>query len=189
MADDIEKKLVEASEPIVEEKKPEVPLEEQKPDYEALAKAEKARADAAEALLIKNKAISKRNKEGGEIPEEDKPITKKDLEEFKASFTPKGDDSLEEKALKEAKENLAKLETTNAELARALKGKATINTNSAGTHQDPPEGDAPKISANDAKGLKSAGYVWDGVKRIWKKKLGGGKFLCAKDLKSSTWIE
>jgi len=187
MADDIENKPEETPEPIVEETKPDAPLNEDKPNYEALAKAEKARADAAEALLIKNKAIAKRAKDGDELPDEDKPITKKDLEAFRASLTPvKEEESPEEKALKEAKE---KLETVNAELVRALKGKSGINTNPAGTHQDPPQGDMPKISANDSKGLKSAGYEWDGVKRVWKKKLGNGQYLYAKDLKSPTWIE
>lgn len=76
------------------------------------------------------------------------------------------------------------------EMARALQSKDNVSKDVAGTHRDAPQGSEPKLSASDAKGIKSAGYVWDGTKRLWKKPMPGGKkFLYMKDLKSGTWIE
>ena len=85
--------------------------------------------------------------------------------------------------------NRKKLLSEKSELGRALKSKDTVSKDVAATHKDAPEGSEPKISAVDAQGLKGAGYVWDGVKRAWKKPLGQGKHLWAKDLASPTWIE
>ena len=71
MADEIEEAVVEPTE---ESSSTEV-------DYEAVALAEQERANAAEALIIKNKRIEKRNEEEP-VDEEDRPITKRELASF-----------------------------------------------------------------------------------------------------------
>ena len=83
MADEIEKKeeVTEEVIEITEETESESSSTEETVDYEALAKQERERREAAEALLIKNKRIAKRHEEVEEEPEneEDKPITRADL--------------------------------------------------------------------------------------------------------------
>jgi len=195
MADDIEKqKLAEAEAKAKAEA--DSSLEKEQPDYkalaeanEAMAKAEKIRADAAEALIIKNKEITRRNKDGN-AEGEDKPVTKKDLEELEARLKPKlNEESPEEKALKEANENLEKIKIQHAELARAFKSKAGVNNNPASGHEDGTPGVEPKMDEGDKKMMKSAGFEYDTVKKLWKKKLGGGKFIYTKDSKTKEWIE
>lgn len=73
-----------------------------------------------------------------------------------------------------------KLISKNGELTRALKSKDGANRNSASTHRDAPEGSEPKLSSADAQAYKSAGFVWDGKKGVYKKTLAKGKFLYKK---------
>lgn len=65
----------------------------------------------------------------------------------------------------------------NKELKRALRGKAGVNTNPAGTHQDPPKGTEPQLSPADAHAIKAAGFVWNGTSRQFEKKLKDGSTL------------
>ncbi len=60
---------------------------EEKTDYKAIAETEKARADKAEGLIVKDKKISKRHKEDGEdeVDPQDKPITQRQLNEALAT--------------------------------------------------------------------------------------------------------
>src|SRR4051812_46308545 len=78
----------------------------QKIDYKVIAEAEKARADAAEALIIKNKNIDKRhaNKEG-----ENAGLTEERVLELIKTATVKDDDSPEAKALEEANKKVQEL--------------------------------------------------------------------------------
>lgn len=71
--------------------------------------------------------------------------------------------------------NRKKIVAKNKELERALSGKRGVNDDAAGTHRDPTPGDEPKLNPNDAHAIKSAGMVWDGTKRMYKKPLGDGK--------------
>lgn len=199
MADEIETKVEEAPEPVEVEK----PETEEKPeatenlekDNENLLKAEleaqRERAEAAEALIIKNKAMAKRHKDDDpeEIPEEERPITRKELEEALSNFKPKSEESDEAKRLAEANRRIKEIEAQKAEIARALKSKEQVTTAEPGTHRDPTPGAMPKISAIDAKGLKDSGYTWDGIKRLWKKPLSGGKYLYTRNLQDKEWIE
>lgn len=77
----------------------------------------------------------------------------------------------------------------SAELARALRAKDTTSKNPASTHRDSPQGTEPKLSKDDTTVLQQTGFVWDGVKRLYKKPMGGKKFLYAdpKNLKKK-WI-
>jgi len=91
----------------------------------------------------------------------------------------------EAKAIVDRKRNVAK----SSEVERAAKAKETVGAGTSSVHRDPPATPEPKMSAADRKGIKDAGYVWDPVKRVYAKKLGGGKTLYMRDLKSDTWIE
>lgn len=53
-------------------------------DYEALARAERERADAAEALIVKNKKTEKRhkNEDEDEVDEDEKPLTRREFLEL-----------------------------------------------------------------------------------------------------------
>lgn len=85
--------------------------------------------------------------------------------------------------------NRKKLVSVANEAKRALKSSNNVSKDASGTHRDAPEGDKPKMSPADAKGIKAAGYIWNSSKQTWRKPLAKGKFLCMKDLKSDTWIE
>ncbi len=71
-----------------------------------------------------------------------------------------------------------------AELKRALKGKENANANPATAHRDAPGADEPKVLSQDAQAIKSAGMVWDGKLRLYKKALAGGKKYLYFDPKS-----
>jgi hypothetical protein len=73
--------------------------------------------------------------------------------------------------------NRKKIVGENSELKRALKGKAGVVKNPAGTHRDAPASTEPKISPEDSAGIKAAGYSWNGTLRRWEKKLGNGDIL------------
>lgn len=73
--------------------------------------------------------------------------------------------------------NRKKLISTNSELKRALKSKRTASKDSAGTHRDPMEGTAPRMSAGDTAAYKRAGFTFDTKDGLWKRKLPSGKFL------------
>lgn len=74
------------------------------------------------------------------------------------------------------------------EVARALKSKDSVKTAAPGTHKDPVAATEPKMTPADIQGIKGAGYVWDGLKRVWKKPLPNKKFLYMKDIRSKSWI-
>lgn len=139
-------------------------------DYKALAEAEKARADAAEALIVKNKALAKReDKKDGD----GQTLTKDDVIEIVKTFTAKeADDSVEAKALEEANKRLKELQAKNAEIARALKAKDGVSKDSASTHFDGSSVSEPKLTDNSP--LKSYKYMGNGV---YSKKLANGKTL------------
>lgn len=226
MSDEKEKKEIaeevteEVTEPLEDS---ESSSQEEKPNYEAIAREERERtADPLRAkIAIKEREAKREIKE--EEPEAEKPLTRSELlavlaEREKSTDKDKTSEiartlaesdaeadailavyenrtfpanlSLKEKleeaqAIVNRKRTIAKTQ----EVARALKSKEAVNGNPAGTHRDAPAGTEPKISASDRKGLIDAGYVWDGTKQVFKKKLGGGKFLYMKSLKDPTWIE
>lgn len=138
---------------------------------EELAKAEKARADAAEALIIKNKALQKReekkNDNESEALTEDKvaEIVQKTLAQAKEN-----NDSPEAKALEEANKKLAEIQAKNAEIIRAQKAKETISKDSAQTVVDAEKGVEPKLEANSP--LKEYKFMGNGV---YSQKLASGK--------------
>ena len=84
--------------------------------------------------------------------------------------------------------NHRKVISKNAELARALRSKDTASKDTAGTHRDPAQGPAPKVSANSAASFKRAGFVLDTKDKIFKKKLPSGKFLCKDPKTKRTWV-
>lgn len=84
--------------------------------------------------------------------------------------------------------NRKKLISTNSELKRALKSKNTALNDSAGTHRDPMEGTAPKLSAGDTASYKRAGFTFDTKDRLWKKKLPTGKFLIKDPKTKKTYV-
>lgn len=131
---------------------------------EAVALAEKERADAAEALIVKNKKIASRHKDtdGEDVDEEDKPITRKELEEVLSTFNPRQEEESEEaKRLIEAQNKVKELTSKKDELARALKSKDTVRSDIASTHMDGEKPIEPKLAANSP--LKSYKHVSNGV--------------------------
>lgn len=155
-------------------------------DYKALADAERARADAAEALIIKNKAIAKRNQPDSD----DKPLTKADVQDIVSStfaeLKEKSELTPEEKELETAKERIRQLEAQNEEKARALKAKAA-KTATATSQRDGDAPVAPKLPANSP--LRSYTYVGKG---IYSKKLANGKTIYrntkATGIQQKTWV-
>jgi hypothetical protein len=153
-------------------------------DYKALADAEKARADAAEALIVKNKNIAKRQDIQSE---EAKPLTRAEvLELIKTKET--DDSSAETKALDDANKRVKEIQAKNAELARALKSKDGVSSDSATTQFDGATGGEPKLPDNSP--LKAYKYMGNG---IYSKKLPGDKTLF-KNIKPvpgqpHTWVE
>lgn len=133
---------------------------------EALAVAEKERADAAEALIIKNKKIEKRQGQGDETLTEERV-----LELIEASKV-KVDDSEEAKRLDEANKKVKEAQAKTAELARALKAKETASKDIISAQRDGLPGAAPKLPENSP--LKT--YKYDG-NNIYSKKLPSGKTL------------
>jgi hypothetical protein len=81
-----------------------------------------------------------------------------------------------------------KLLATNSELARSLKAKSSVVTNSATTHRDPMKGTAPKMSASDEASYKRAGFIYDSKTRQWKKKLGKGFLIKDPKTKKSFFV-
>lgn len=142
-------------------------------DYKALADAEKARADAAEALIIKNKAIAKREeKKNDDGPD---PLTEEKVAEIVAKALAQSketDDSPEAKAYAEAQAKVKELQAKNAEIARALKSKNTASNNSATTHFDGQKGTEPKLPENSP--LKEFTHIGNGVYSL---KLKSGKTM------------
>lgn len=196
MAEDIEKQ-----EELDESKKDESQESSESsltPDYEALAQvneaialAEKERADAAEALIVKNKSLAKRHRNDSEegIEEEDRPISRKDLEEALRDFKPiREEESEESKRLALAQQKVKEAEAKRGELARALKAKDSVINDSAETQRDGMQGNAPKLPDNSP--LKSYKHEGNGV---YSKKLASGKTMyvntkaTANDAKK--WVE
>ncbi len=139
-------------------------------DYKALADAEKARADAAEALIVKNKAIAKRaeHKEG-----EDSLLTEERVIELIKSATVKNeDDSVEAKVYAEAQAKVKELQAKNIEIARALKAKDGVSKDTATTQMDGEKGTEPKLPDNSP--LKAFKYEGNGV---YSQKLSSGKTM------------
>lgn len=73
--------------------------------------------------------------------------------------------------------NRKRLAAKNVELARALQGKAGVNTDAASTHRDPQEGTAPKVAPDLKASLKRSGFSYNGKERRFEKKLPNGKLL------------
>lgn len=174
MADDIDKKEEELEEPKEETLgKPENPESDssskEETDYALLYEAEKERADAAEALIIKNKAISKRQagKEG-----EPQTLSEERVLELIKLAKSEEDSSEEAKRLQEAQAKVKALEAKGAEIARALKNRDGSYSNPAGTHRDPEKQDDPKLPEGSP--LKSYTHVGNGV---YSKKLANGKTM------------
>ena len=147
---------------------PEVPSQEI--DYKALADAEKARADAAEALIVKNKAIAKRAENKGE---ENTGLTEERVIELIKTATVKNeDDSVEARAYAEAQAKVKELQAKNAEIARALKAKDGLSKDTATTQRDGEKGTDPKLPENSP--LKAFKYEGNG---IYSQKLASGKTM------------
>lgn len=150
-----------------EAKAAEALLQEQEIDYKTLAEANAVALAAAEALIIKNKNIAKRQ-EGGETTT----LTKEDVLALIAQAKAGEDDSPEAKALAEAQRNLKIIQGKNAEIARALKNKATPQRDVAGTQRDGETIADPKLPEGSP--LKSYKHEGGG---IYSKKLASGKTL------------
>lgn len=174
MADDIDKDK-EGKEPEVIPETPETPepdapsQEEQMELLKTLAEAEKARADAAEALIVKHKSIQKRK--GGEGGDEPQALTEERVREL-IKESRGSDDSPESKALEEAEKNLRELKAKSEEIARALKSKETPARAAPGTKRDGEPKLEPKLPEGSP--LKSYTHVGNGV---YSKKLANGKTL------------
>lgn len=143
-------------------------LQEQEIDYKTLAEAEKLRADAAEALIIKNKNITKRQE--GKEGEQAGLTEERVLELINAAKST--DESPEAKALAEAQKNLKIIQAKNAEIARALQNKTTPQRDVAGTQRDGEATIEPKLPEGSP--LKSYKHEGNG---IYSKKLASGKTL------------
>ncbi len=170
MADDIENKeevAEETTDVVAEVAESDAPSQEQEVDYKILAEAEKVRADAAEALIIKNKNIAKRQ-EGGETTT----LTKEDVLALIAESKGNADESPEAKALEEAQKNLKIIQARNTEISRALKNKGTPQRDVAGTQRDGETVAEPKLPEGSP--LKSYKHEGNG---IYSKKLASGKTL------------
>jgi len=147
----------------------EAPLQNEEIDYRALAEAEQARADAAEALIVKNKAIAKR----AEVKEvETTTLTREEVLELIKANTPKveTDDSIEATALVEANKKLAEMKAKNSEIARALKAKDGARNDTASTQFDGEKGTEPKLAESSP--LKA--YKHEG-NNVYSLKLASGK--------------
>ena len=70
------------------------------------------------------------------------------------------------------------------EAMRALKGKEGVNKDPSSTHHDTPTGSAPRIAGADAAELARVGYIYNSSAKRYEKKLGNGKLLVKKDLKT-----
>ena len=112
-------------------------------DYKILAEAEKARADAAEALIMKNKNIYKRSD-----------LTEERVLELIALSKENKDDSPEAKALTEAQAKVKELTAKHEEAIRALKAKDGISNDPSSTRHDPLKPEEPKLPP----GSPLAGY-------------------------------
>ena len=170
MADDIEHKeedLEEEEKSESEESESDAPLQEEEIDYKTLADAEKTRADAAEALIVKNKSIAKR-KEGqeGEPPS----LSEERVLELIRQAKAEEHDSPEAQALADAQKNLKMIQAKNTEIARALQNKGKPQSAAPGTQRDAEELPKPKLPEGSP--LKDYEYKGDGV---YSKKLPNGK--------------
>lgn len=158
-----------------------VPEPTPEPDYKALAEAEKARADAAEALIIKNKSITKRNDEPSALTEER-------VLELIRTAKDDSDESPEAKALADAQAKVKTLQSEKDELLRAQKGKDGTSSNPASTHRDPLPEVAPKL----APGSPLAGFQHLG-NGLYSKKLATGKTMFkntqAQGNERKSWVE
>lgn len=134
---------------------------------EALAIAEKERADAAEALIIKNKKIEKR-----QVNQGDETLTEERVLELIEASKVKVDDSEEAKRLDEANKKVKEAQAKTAELARALKAKETASKDIISAQRDGLPGAAPKLPENSP--LKAYKYKGN---NIYSKKLPSGKTL------------
>ena len=151
-----------------EAKAAEALLQEQEIYYKTLAEAEKVRADAAEALIIKNKNIAKRQ----EGKEGETSLTEERVLELINQAKADTDESPEAKALAEAQKNLRVIQAKNTEIARALKNKGTPVKDVAGTERDGEKGTEPKLPEGSP--LKAYKHEGNG---IYSKKMPNGKTL------------
>lgn len=159
------------------------------PDYKALAEqnaalaaAEKARADAAEALIVKNKNIQKRDDGSPQL------LTEERVKELISEAQKSGDDSPEAKALTDAQAAVKQVMAKNEELKRALAGKDTVQKNPPSTHQDPLPEEAPKLAPGSP--LADFKHLGNG---LYSKKLATGKTMFkntrAQGNERKSWVE
>lgn len=73
------------------------------------------------------------------------------------------------------------------EALRALRGKGNVQTHANDTHRDAPAAGEPKLSDADKTALQQSGFTWDGTKKLYSKKLKGGKTLYTDAKRSRTW--
>lgn len=189
---------------------------ERKRREEAEAKLEETRRKAKERIDEKKKKDNEDENENGPLTradmksmlEEEREIARKEMREEQANDMAK---ELSESVLEaelvieiwktrklagtlreQIQEALAiatykRKESQNNELKRALLNKDGINKDgSEAQRKSAPLGE-PKINATDKTVLR--GYIWDGIKGAYKKKLSSGKTLfVSRDLKKR-WIE
>lgn len=149
----------------------------------ALAAAEKARADAAEALIIKNKSASKRKED-----ETTTTLSEERVKELIREAKGENDDSPEAKALTDAQATVKRLEAEKAELIRSAKSKNNASNDGSSTHHDGIPKIEPKLPSNSP--LNGFKHLGNG---IYSKKLKSGKMmyrnLHAQGNERKTWVE
>ena len=87
--------------------------------------------------------------------------------------------------------NRKRLVSKNKELSRAIESRDGISRDNASGHRDSMKGTAPKLDKSLESSLKAQKFTYDSSRKIWKKKLPNGKFLC-KDPRTKpikTWSE
>ena len=86
--------------------------------------------------------------------------------------------------------NSRRIVAQNEELKRALRSKETKGAGGEGTFRDAPQAGEPQLAPQDAQAVKQSGFVWDAVKKLYKKPLAGSKKTLYYDVKSKKrWVE
>lgn len=190
-----------------------VKSEEESKQFEAQLKKEQEES-AAKDKIIADQAFKLREKvrkddeeAGQEVPEEEKPVTQKQLHEFMAkerkgeivrivsdmtddvkvreltilthkNRTYPANSSLQEQ-LQEAYlvANKDKVLGENSELKRALSGNKNALTDASQNHQDSPKVGEPNMSAADKQELARHGWKWNGTSRKYEKKIKSGMLV------------
>ena len=86
--------------------------------------------------------------------------------------------------------NSRRIVAQNEELKRALRSKETKGAGGEGTFRDAPQAGEPQLAPQDAQAVKQSGFVWDAVKKLYKKPLAGSKKTLYYDVKSKKrWVD